>query len=331
MCISTDETVRCNRRPLMTNNEHDYSTWNINDYSDMDLSEYLTIDPKDSVSPEPLPIEPETSHAPAVLHTEEIETQVYSTNRRYLCPQCPKLWETPSKLRRHLKAHKNEKDVKYVRKVEIRRIYLPKLPPPEESLEKDFQSSNDMSSIEPEVQCPICFVIIDSQSKLSEHMNAVHTKVPIIEKPEAPSVAVKHDKRHYVCSLCNAESSSPGNLQIHMKSHQTKVFKPPTSKPKKLFTCNFCQKTFTKMTFLTKHVCVNPFEKKSKRRPTPRRHHCQNCEKKFETPSKLIRHQSVHREAFKVQKLEVSETPILEISAVTNILGDWCFISPQIA
>lgn len=318
MCISTDETVRCNRRPLMANNEHDYSTWNINDYSDMDLSEYLTIDPKDPASPEPLPMEPVTPRAPAVVHTEEIETQVYSTNRRYACSLCPKLWETPSKLRRHLKAHKNEKDMKYVRKIETRRIYLPKLPPPEESFESDVQSTNDA----PQVQCPICFVIIDSQSKLSEHMNAVHTKVPITEKADSPPTTVKHGKRHYVCSLCNAESSSPGKLQIHMKSHQTKVSKSPTSKLKKLFTCNFCQKAFTKMTFLTKHVCVDPYERKPRRRPTPRRHPCQHCEKKFETPSKLVRHQSVHREAFKIQKLDASETPILEISAVTNILGD---------
>lgn len=285
----------------------------------MDLSEYLTIDPKDSVSPEPLPLEPETPKTPNVVHTEEIETQVYSTNRRYSCPQCPKLWETPSKLRRHLKAHKNEKELKFVRKIEIKRIYLPKFTPPESSLEND--SSNEVTSMELEVQCPICFVIIDSQSKLSEHMNAVHTKVPMAVKSDLPSPA-KHEKRHYVCSLCNSESSSPGKLQLHMKSHQTSISKSPTSKHKKLYTCNFCQKTFSKMIFLSKHVCVEAFERKPKRRPTPRRHHCQHCEKKFETPSKLSRHQSVHREALKLQKLDASETPILEISAVTNILGD---------
>lgn len=320
MCISTDETVRCNRRPLMANNEHDYSTWNINDYSDMDLSEYLTIDPKDSASPEPLPMEPETPRALADVHKEEFETQVYSTNRRYSCPQCPKLWETPSKLRRHLKAHKNEKELKFVRKIEVKRVYFPKFAATENVLENDFQSSNEVSSSEPEVQCPICFAIIGSQSKLSEHMNAVHTKVPIVDKSE--SVSAKHGKRHYVCSLCNEESSSPGKLQAHMKSHQIKEEKSATSKAKKHYTCNFCQKTFTKTIFLSKHVCVETFERKPKRRPTPRRHHCQHCEKKFETPSKLSRHQSVHREALKLQKLDASETPILEISAVTNILGD---------
>lgn len=287
----------------------------------MDLSEYLTIDPKVSDSPEPLPIEPETPQEPEVVETEEIETQVYSTNRRYSCPQCPKLWETPSKLRRHLKAHKNEKELRFIRKIEVKRIYLPKFAPAE-ALENDPQTSNEIPSVELKVQCPICFVIIDSQSKLSEHMNAVHTKVPVTVKPETLPSPAKQGKRHYVCSLCEEEASSPGKLQDHMKSHQTKVSQSPTSKPKKRHTCNFCQKTFTKMILLSKHVCVQTFEMKPKRRPTPRRHHCQHCEKKFETPSKLSRHQSVHREALKLHKLEASDAPILEISAVTNILGD---------
>jgi hypothetical protein len=44
---------------------------------------------------------------------------------------------------------------------------------------------------------------------------------------------------------------------------------------------------------------------------------CQQCNKKFETPSKLLRHQSVHRK----QRNHDSEAT-LEISTVTSILGD---------
>lgn len=321
MCISTDENVRSNRKPLVTNNEHDYSTWNINDY-DMDLSEYL-IDTKEETIQHSLLPEPEIQQTPAIDETQNFDAPVIKKARRYSCPVCSKLWVTPSKLKRHMSVHRNEKPVKEVQRVDVKKPSFSSL---------TFFEPLEVKK-EPEVQCPICFLAIDSQSKLLLHMT-VHIKTSSrIEQPETlPIPTAQKIGKRYICTDCSSESPSPAKLQSHMRSkHMRKAAtKQPLEKMmlqnrvnKTRNSCSFCSKSFPNSSSLKRHITVHLHPKKSARRQRTRKHACQYCEKRFETPSKLMRHQTVHRDLLMAIKRHAIEgSPVLEISAVTNILGD---------
>jgi hypothetical protein len=141
----------------MTNNEHDYSTWNIhNDDYDMDLSEYL-IDTGSQSDHDALMIHTGIPQTPAVDETTNFHAPSPSKkSKRYSCPVCSKLWPTPSKLKRHLSVHKSEKQVKELPKTEP-------MKPPAKTLPLMFYEEPKK---EPEVQCPICFKGIESQTQL---------------------------------------------------------------------------------------------------------------------------------------------------------------------
>jgi hypothetical protein len=311
MCISTDENIRLNRKPLATNNEHDYSAWNINDY-DMDLSEYLIEDSKEEHL---LMDETQIHHTPAIDETQNFDAPT-TTKKRYACPVCEKLWVTPSKLKRHMIIHRREKS-------QLKTV-----------LEEPKAAIIEPPKKEPEVQCPICFLAIESQLKLSQHM-LVHVKSDkTVNITESPLIAHKIGNR-YICTVCNNEFLSPAKLQNHMKSqHMRKVSIRSSSKnpivPEKMkyhrpsnhhaHTCRKCSKNFPSSSKLQRHVETHERFRKPPKRPSMRKHSCLYCEKKFETPSKLQRHQSVHRDV--LQTLKSESPPILEISAVTSILGD---------
>lgn len=290
MCLSNDENMRLNRKPVLTNNEHDYSTWNINDdYGDMDLSEYL-IDTKEA----DVLAEPEVIQTPAVDETQNFDAPALSkSTRRYSCPVCHKLWVTPSKLKRHMSVHRLSE----------------KQPLPKIEEEKNLLLPFESEVKEPEVQCPICFLAIESQAKLAQHMTS-HMKVDNrVQAPSEPTflIPIAHKiGKQYICSLCSIESSTPTKLQSHMKSQHMRRLNEDTKKKLK-----------PRSTF-------NPRPKKKTRRKRPRNHSCQHCEKQFETPSKLQRHQSVHRDVYQASGKRdfLESSPILEISAVTSILGD---------
>lgn len=300
MCISSDESMRSNRRPVSRNNEHDYSAWKIDEY-DMDLSEYLiegtTLKDEDT-SPEDLIRETQIiERVEPTIEASFDETQNFdiSTKKKvrktYACPICGKFWVTPSKLKRHLGSHK--KDVRE------------KTPQP----------------ISEQIQCPICNLIVDAKM-LPQHMTDAHIKPD--NRPEYANGVPLAEKigKKYICSLCSFEVTSPSSLQSHMKSQHMKNENPTLSKKK--YVCQFCHKVLITPSKLQRHLRTHSkrVEKipKIKRPARPRRHECIHCGKKFETPSKLLRHMtSVHREFSK--NANSSETT-LEISTVTSILGD---------
>lgn len=293
MCLSSDESLRCSRKPFMTNNEHDYSQlWNINsdDYGDMDLSEYL-IDTKDESSLLP---EPEIPQTPAIDETQNFDAPApVKPARRYSCPVCSKLWVTPSKLKRHMSVHRSARHAK----------------------EADYENPSlstalDSETLDPEVQCPICCVI-ELQSKLPQHMN-IHVKTennPQMKKNHSTGL-IEHavGKSLYQCSICNQKFGGSLKLQKHMKTRHNRL---------KL-------KSFQSSSRLKRRLSVQKKAKTSRRRQTLLRHACLHCGKRFVTPSKLLRHQSVHRDILPIMKNEslADNSPILEISAVTSILGD---------
>lgn len=318
MILNTDENFRSNRKPLMMNNEHDYSTWNINDY-DMDLSEYL-IDEKEETIQSTLLHEPEIS--------QEIEqSQSFippdppKKMYKHPCPFCDKRWVTPSKLKRHLSIHRNEIRSKETLKMEFQKSSVDTI--------KFIEPPNK----EPEVQCPICFLALESQSTLVQHMS-IHVKNVKPTRDSVP-IALKIGTR-YICAVCGSESSSPAKLKSHMKAKHMKKTNESGNKIKSnniekrqetakqlKNRCTFCSKTCLNLSSLKRHISAHVRSNQAMRRQRPRKHVCPHCEKRFESPSKLKRHQSVHRDILQNMKREtVERSPVLEISAVTSILGD---------
>lgn len=298
MCINSDESLRCSRKPFMANNEHDYSQlWNINsdDYGDMDLSEYL-IDTKE----DPLIPEPEIPQTPAIDETLNFDApEPVKPPRRYSCPVCAKLWVTPSKLKRHMSVHRKEKQT--VNNQEKNLINL---------------EAEPMQGLE--VQCPICFCIIASQTKLSMHMK-LHMKtensLQMQNNLSPVIISSKIDKSRYQCTACLLKFGSSLKLSCHIKNKH----KVETSSCKYKLSNKCKDKSSSK----SSHLFGGQMKRKSaKRRKTLLRHSCPHCGKRFVTPSKLRRHQSVHRDILHIMKTESFDSPVLEISAVTNILGD---------
>ncbi|XP_070490308.1 zinc finger protein Paris-like [Chironomus tepperi] len=306
MCISSDEFLKSNRRPISRNNEHDYSTL-IDEY-DMDLSEYLIEGSalKDETTAEELILETEVidNCNPPVPVIDETQLNFSGPSSKsmkrksYACPICNKLWITPSKLKRHMSSHKN--------------------------IEKQHSQI---------YHCAICNSIQDSPLKLAQHMTT-HVN------PSESSSTQSGDK--FNCKVCGLEFLSMPKLQNHMKAQHLRnisiisTHSISNEVPDKMktsletrrseigdvnTTCFECGKQFATSSKLRRHTKIHTrSDKKPPPRPArPRRYECVHCGKKFESPSKLMRHMSVHRDMAK--STTPSETA-LEISTVTSILGD---------
>lgn len=302
MCISSDENMRSNRRPVSRNNEHDYSAWKIDEY-DMDLSEYLiegsTLKDEDTspgnfVETQIIErVEPAQTFEASFDETQNFDISSKKKSRKsYACPVCGKLWVTPSKLKRHLGSHKNNLK------------------------EKSPQPPSQ------QIQCPICNSLLDSPQKLTQHMAETHVKHENRPQYDNEIPLAQKIGTRYICTVCNFEFSSPSKLQSHMKIQHMKSENLSTTKARHV--CQFCHKILVTPSKLERHLRTHnkrvEGNNKLRRPARPRRHECIHCGKKFETPSKLLRHQtSVHRDSNK--NANSSETA-LEISTVTSILGD---------
>lgn len=328
MCISNDELIRFNRKPPNNNNEHDYSSvWNIHqdDYDGLDdFSEYLSGTKEESMQHSLMP-DADVQQALSIDETQNFDAPSPSKKRRrYTCPVCGKLWVTPSKLSRHMSVHKHDKQPKE----------KPKSSPSKPSHPVIYEMP-----ITAEVQCPICFCVVESSNKLQQHM-LIHVKTDPLKEvkkefvEDPVPIAQKVGPSLYSCTLCGSVLPSSAKLTNHMRiQHMRKVpIISSSSNPKvpaKMMAraakyrnfCVICSKVFPTPYKLNRHMVTHSRPKKPSRPQRQRKYACQNCDKKFETPSKLLRHQNVHRDIARVVKGE--SPPVLEISAVTSIMGDY--------
>lgn len=256
MCISSDEFLKSNRRPISRNNEHDYSTL-IDEY-DMDLSEYL-IEPstlKDDTIAEELPQKTEVVEQAREPSPVLDETQLNFNGpsakkvkrKSYACPICNKLWITPSKLKRHLSSHKIDK------------------------------------SAPQQHQCTICLAALDSPTKLSQHMsNHIRTN-----NPGDVNAANAQSENKFLCMVCGSEFLSIPKLQNHMKTQHLRNISiistgnAPNDVPEKMMTnlelrnsehvyysqkCAECGKTFSASSKLRRHLKIH---NRNGEKPLPR-------------------------------------------------------------
>lgn len=327
MCISNDELIRFNRKPPNNNNEHDYSLYNIHqdDYDGLDdFSEYFSGTKEESMQ-HSLMTDADVQQPLSIDETQNFDAPSPSKKRRrYTCPVCGKLWVTPSKLSRHMAVHKHDKESK-----EKPKSSLPKPPP---SVIYDVPITD-------EVQCPICFCVVESSNKLQQHM-LIHVKTAprkevkkeLIEDPVP--IAQKVGPSLYSCTVCGSMLPSSAKLTNHMRNqHMRKISIISNSSnpkvPAKMMAraasdknfCVICSKVFPTPYKLNRHMVTHSRPKKPSRPQRPRRYACQHCDKKFETPSKLLRHKKVHRD--NVQVVKGDSPPVLVISAVTSIMGDY--------
>lgn len=242
MCITTDENIRSSRRPTSRNNEHDYSTLNDDYVDDMDLSQYLInstlnhiegSDPDLKYDAEQLTVEPHIDEQPPEPPVFD-ETQNFDAPqnkyvpKRYACPICHKLWVSPSKLKRHMTVHSNDRKPNSMQLAAMKKRgdtkvkTLTELKTFKQSEVKQEPAEDSTCSF----LCLVCGLELPTQSRLQNHMNVQHlsgmedytsnlTKKPKVE-PKRGSIMM-----HLTCYECKKTFENGNKLKRHLRTHDS--------------------------------------------------------------------------------------------------------------
>ena len=181
---------------------------------------------------------------------------VVNGDRTFSCSFCPRTF----RFYRHLRCHENAhgQDEKYVchicqrmfvREANLKlhlELHEKKTAPPSSKKKKKQTPEKKVDS-----RCEICGKVFTLKSRLTRHMNSVHSSAQI------------------KCQLCDRTFRSESNAQRHMKQH----FGP--------FPCTYCSEIFTDKDVLNDHV---------KEKHQIKLHTCHVCGKEMFSFGKLLSH-----------------------------------------
>ena len=146
-------------------------------------------------------------------------------------------------------------------------------------------------------ECKICFKVLKNSKCFQAYMKIHAGKIGrrhacnICQKKfQYASSVEKHMTYHtgekkYNCYLCHSQFTQPCHLKTHMlrrHSDTTKEQNDPYA-----FTCDLCNKTFTRFNSLNEYMTVHFSEA---------RHKCDTCGKRFSRKKNLHRHVQLHFE-----------------------------------
>lgn len=120
-------------------------------------------------------------------------------------------------------------------------------------------------------RCDMCNEDLDSLPMIRKHMKEIH--------------------KEHVCNKCKILFHGSLSFKSHFHSCQQKKKPTPTT------TCKFCEKTFSTISVLNRHIRT-VHEK-------IREYSCDLCDKSFQHKSHLLAHQSVHSEKVRAFRCEI--------------------------
>ncbi|KAJ8720336.1 hypothetical protein PYW07_012379 [Mythimna separata] len=140
--------------------------------------------------------------------------------------------------------------------------------------------------------CDLCGDVFKNNDKLNLHKKKVHFKNPV-KCPKCPRVCAsnyylnrhikrKHEvHREFICSSCGQGFAFKGELTSHFRNIHDKL-----AKPKKVFSCKFCEKTYK----CAKSVIVHERSAHTGLRPAE----CSVCNTSFYHEDYLKEHMRLH-------------------------------------
>ena len=150
--------------------------------------------------------------------------------------------------------------------------------------------SQALSDLNQPFSCPVCNVIIENKSLVTEHFDTIHSDLNVTCCCECSQLIPNGNNRlrrhilkfHHsaeekvVCPECGKESSGRTQLEIHLAQYHS---------DKKIAVCQTCGKGFGTMSHYQLHL---------RRHHQPRDLQCPHCDKKFESRDQAIKHLIVH-------------------------------------
>ncbi|XP_026752701.2 zinc finger protein 160-like [Galleria mellonella] len=265
---------------------NDYSAFEHSDIEDFKIKTELSINYENIMDHDPIGLQPKTkskrnknnvkkicSKNASINKTNKIASSILEGEFTWDGEQwCSKLSESS----KHKAKHKEKKNIGFKPKKKANTaLNIPKQP----------------KTTSPKL-CDLCGQIYKNQDKLSLHKKKVHFNNPV-KCPKCPRVCVsdyylsRHIKRkhntekNFICSSCGQRFAFKGELSSHYKNVHDKHLKP-----KKIFKCHMCDKTYK----CQKSVIVHERSVHTGQRPAV----CNVCNSSFYHEDYLKEHMRLH-------------------------------------
>ena len=214
-----------------------------------------------------------------VPHLERHIRRKHCTEKPYKCTKCQKEFQTETGLKYHATVHWSPEERQKL--IDKKKVIVCTVEgcqfrfTSEAYKERHIKKYHFNQTLDKKYECLECDKKFFSNQRLSEHMNALHSLIPILHK----------------CQLCPFESKYKWSLTYHMKTLHIGA--------EKTVKCMFegCPKRYT-----------NPFYMKMHFRRKHRILECKDCHKKYSKDSELELHRKVHSKGnYPPYRLQVSK------------------------